>query len=95
MSSSFRLSVERVSVPTLQRLATLPRLVPFVAVLALFVAGILIPHWGWVLLAVVTLLLAWVLYLSWPTLPRIERLMRFAVLSLALAITIVKAVPRG
>ena len=63
-------------------------------VLALMVAGALIPGWGWVLLALVTLFLAWLLVLGWPRLSSQERLMRVAVVALALAITITQAFPR-
>jgi hypothetical protein len=68
--------------------------VPFLVVLVLMVAGALIPGWGWVLLALVTLFLAWLLVLGWPRLTSQERLMRLAVVALALAITITQAVPR-
>ena len=60
----------------------------------LMVAGALIPGWGWVLLALVTLFLAWLLVLGWPRLSSQERLMRVAVVALALAITITQAFPR-
>ncbi|TQJ51265.1 hypothetical protein FBY26_2992 [Phycicoccus sp. SLBN-51] len=95
MSSSFRASVERASLPVLSRLNTLPRIVPFLAVLALLVGGILIPGWGWVLTALVALFLAWMLFLGWPRLTGVERLMRAAVVLLAVAITVTQAVPRS
>ena len=94
MSSSFRASVEQASLPLVNRLGRLPRVVPFLAVLALLVGGILIPGWGWVLTAVVVVFLAWVLFLGWPRLNGVERLMRAAVLLMAVAITIAQAVPR-
>ncbi|WP_353618169.1 DUF6703 family protein [Phycicoccus sp. SLBN-51] len=95
VSSSFRASVERASLPVLSRLNTLPRIVPFLAVLALLVGGILIPGWGWVLTALVALFLAWMLFLGWPRLTGVERLMRAAVVLLAVAITVTQAVPRS
>ncbi|MDF2092711.1 hypothetical protein P0Y31_10180 [Knoellia sp. 3-2P3] len=94
MSSSFRTSVEKASLPLLTRLSRLPRAVPFLAVLALLVGGILIADWGWVLTALVALFLAWMLYLGWPRLTGVERLMRVAVILLAAAIAVTQAVPR-
>ena len=94
MSSSFRTSVEKASLPLLTRLSRLPRAVPFLAVLALLVGGILIPGWGWVLTALVALFLGWMLYLGWPRLTGVERLMRIAVVLLAAAIAVTQAVPR-
>jgi hypothetical protein len=95
VSSSFRASVEQASLPLVARLGRLPRAVPFLAVLALLVGGILIPGWGWVLTALVALFLAWLLFLGWPRLSGVERLMRAAVLLMAVAITIAQAVPRS
>jgi len=95
VSSSFRASVERASLPVLTRLSSLPRIIPFLVVLALLVGGILIPGWGWVLTALVALILAWMLFLGWPRLTGVERLMRAAVLLLAVAITVTQAVPRS
>lgn len=95
MSSSFRTSVEKASLPLLTRLSRLPRVVPFLAVLALLVGGILIPGWGWVLTALVALFLAWMLFLGWPRLTSVERLMRVAVILLAVAIAVTQAVPRS
>ncbi|KGN42156.1 DUF6703 family protein [Knoellia aerolata] len=91
---SLRESLESASAPLLRTIASLPRAVPFLVVLALMVAGALIPGWGWVLLALVTLFLAWLLVLGWPRLATQERLMRVAVVALALAITITQAIPR-
>lgn len=92
--SPLRESLETASAPALRTIAALPRVVPFLAVLALMVAGTLIPGWGWVLLAVVTLFLAWLLVLGWPRLTAPERLMRIAVVAIALAITVTQASPR-
>lgn len=92
--SPLRESLENASAPVLRSIASLPRAVPFLAVLALMVAGALIPGWGWVLLAVVTLFLTWLLVLGWPRLTTPERLMRIAVVAIALAITITQALPR-
>ena len=92
--SSLRESLESKSAPVLQTLAALPRAVPFLLVLGLMIAGIVIPGWGWVLLAVVTLFLVWLLLLGWPRLTTPERLMRVAVVAIALAITVTQAFPR-
>jgi hypothetical protein len=92
--STFRESLERASLPLVERLSRLPRVVPFLAVLALLVGGILIPGWGWVLTALVALFLAWMLFLGWPRLRPVERLMRVAVIAMAVAIAFAQAFPR-
>ena len=83
------------SLPVLNTLNRMPRAVPFLAVLALMVAGIFVPGWGWVFLVPVVLFLAWTLYLAWPALDQGARAGRVAVLLLAVAITITQAVPRS
>ncbi|MGL5818142.1 MAG: DUF6703 family protein [Phycicoccus sp.] len=93
--SGFRDSLERASLPALTRLNRLPRAVPFLAVLALVVAGVLVPGWGWVFLAVVSAVLSWFLVLAWPRLGPAERMMRLAVVAMTVAITLTQAVPRG
>ncbi|GAA4403550.1 hypothetical protein GCM10023168_15190 [Fodinibacter luteus] len=93
--SSLRESFERASLPALTWLSGLPRVVPFLFVLALVVAGLLVPGWGWVLIAVAVLLLAWIALLAWPRLSVAERLMRVAVVVMLAAIAITQAVPRG
>ncbi|WP_353953448.1 DUF6703 family protein [Knoellia sp. S7-12] len=91
--SPLRESFERASAPILQTLAGLPRVVPFLLVLALMVAGVIIEGWGWILVAVVTLFLIWLLLLGWPRLSAQERLMRVAVVAIAAAVTITQAIP--
>jgi hypothetical protein len=91
---SLRQRVDRASLPVISALSRLPRPVPFLLVLALMVAGILVPGWGWVLLGVVVLFLAWTLYLAWPALEPTPRLMRATILLLAAAITLTQALPR-
>ncbi|MFC7489103.1 MULTISPECIES: DUF6703 family protein [unclassified Knoellia] len=91
--SPLRESFERTSAPLLQTLAGLPRAVPFLLVLALMVAGVVIPGWGWILVAVVTLFLLWLLLLGWPRLSVPERLMRVAVVAIAFAVTVTQAFP--
>ena len=93
--STLRPRVERASLPVISWLGDLPRAVPFLAVLALMVAGILVPGWGWVLLLVVVLFLVWTFYLSWPALDSTNRIMRATVILLAVAITVTQAVPRS
>lgn len=92
--SSLRSTVERASLPFFARLGRLPRAVPFLLMLALLVVGILIPGWGWVLMGVGALFLAWILFLTWPALSSSERLMRGAVLALWVVITLTQARPR-
>lgn len=92
--SSLRESFERASLPAVTWLSGLPRVVPFLAVLALVVAGILVPGVGWVLITVVALLLLWILALAWPRLTLPERLMRSAVVVMLGAIAVTQAFPR-
>ena len=91
--SPLRESFERTSAPILQTLAALPRVVPFLLVLGLMVAGVVIEGWGWILVAIVTLFLVWLLLLGWPRLTTPERLMRVAVVAIAAAVTLTQALP--
>ena len=77
------------------RLSKLPKLVPFAVLLILLGAGLIIhgPA-GFVLVGLAALFVAWVLYLSWPVLKGSERIMRLAVLLLAVALAIVQLFPR-
>ena len=93
--SSLRESFERASLPALTYISSLPRFVPFLAILGLVIAGLLIPGWGWVLIVLVVLLLAWIGALAWPRLSMPERMMRVAVAVMMAAIAITQAVPRG
>ena len=93
--SSLRESFERASLPALTYISSLPRFVPFLLILGLVVAGLFIPGWGWLLIALVTLFLAWIGALAWPRLSMPERLMRVAVVVMMAAITITQAAPRG
>jgi len=73
------------------RLSGLPKLLPFAILLTLLVGGVLIGGpLGLVLMSLAVIFVAWVLYLSWPVLSTSERLMRSAVLLLAVAMTIVR-----
>lgn len=95
MSTTLRTSLERVSLPLVTRLSRLPRVVPFLAVLALLVGGMLLPRWGFLLTGLVVAFLAWMLALGWPRLTPVERLMRGTVLFMAAAIAVTQAFPRG
>ena len=90
-----RESIEQASLPAITALARLPRLVPFLGVLLLMVAGIAVTGWGWIFLALVTAFLAWLLYLGWPRISASERLMRVAATILVAGITVVRAFPQG
>ena len=73
------------------KLGRLPKLLPFAILLTVLVAGMLLGGpVGFVLMALAALFVAWVLYLSWPILSSSERLMRSAVLLLAVAMTVVR-----
>jgi len=82
------------------RLSGLPRLVPFAVLLALLVGGVLSSSvfgfhvLGFGLMGLAAIFVAWVLYLSWPRLSGSERIMRLAVLLLAVAMAIVQLFPR-
>jgi hypothetical protein len=89
--NTLRHRIDQASLPLMTKLSRLPKLLPFAILLAMLVAGVLIggPA-GFVLMALATLFVAWVLYLSWPVLGSSERIMRSAVLLLAIAMTIVR-----
>lgn len=79
--SSLRGAVERRSVPVLAVLARQPRVLPALAVAALFAGLLLLPPPGAAgCLVVLAGLLAWLGYLSWPALQPGARLVRVAVL---------------
>jgi hypothetical protein len=87
--------VERVTTPALLRLSRLPRLVPFVVMLALIVAGLFVSGVvGFALILVGVLFLGWLLYLGWPRLTMAERLMRMAVVVLGAGLAAIQLSPR-
>ena len=91
-----RATLERLSLPLLTRVARLPRAVPFLVLLALLVAGVVVGGpLGAVLIGLVALVVAWLLALAWPALTGVERLGRVAVLLLAVALFAVQLRPRG
>jgi hypothetical protein len=91
-----RRSVEQASLPALERLARLPVWLPFLVLLLMmigggFLGGVL----GWVLVGVAVAFILWLLYLSWPRLTPVDRVMRVAVLLLFAVVTVTQLVPRG
>ena len=96
MPNTLRPSIERASLPLITRLSQLPRAVPFLLMLGLLVAGVVIAGpVGFVLMAVAATFVGWILYLSWPRLSGTERIMRLAVLLLAVTLAVVQLFPRG
>lgn len=91
-----RQSVERASRPLLVRLSRLPRVVPFLSMLALLLLGGFVggPA-GFILVGIGALFIAWLLYLSWPRLTSTERVMRAAVVLLAAGLAVVQLFPRA
>jgi len=92
---TFRSRVEHASAAAVVRLNTLPRPVPFLALLALMVVGILVPRFGFLATLLVGVFVCWLLFLTWPRLAPPEKLLRLAVLLLVAALTVVQAFPRG
>jgi len=85
VTTPLRRAVERRSAAPLAWLATRPRWLPFLVVLALLIGGLFAPPAvGLVLMVVLALLLGWLTYLAWPRLPPGGRLARLAVLALVL-----------
>jgi hypothetical protein len=93
VSSPLRRAVERRSTAPLTWLATRPRWLPFVIVLALLVGGLFAPPpVAVVLLAVLALFIGWLTYLAWPKLDSSGRLTRLLVLALVLYVLASRAV---
>jgi hypothetical protein len=89
--NTLRHRIDQASLPLMTKLGRLPKLLPFAILLTVLVAGVLLGGpVGFVLMALAALFVAWVLYLSWPILSSSERLMRSAVLLLAVAMTVVR-----
>jgi len=87
--TTFRRRVELRGGPLLVLLARLPRIVPFLLVFALLVAGLLIRGAvGAAMVGGVALLLGLLLYLGWPALTAQARIIR----ALVLLLVIVRAV---
>jgi len=93
--NTLRPSIERASLPLVTKLNGLPRAVPFLLLLALLVAGVMIAGpVGFILMALGAVFVGWILYLSWPRLTSSERIMRSAVLLLAAVLALVQLSPR-
>jgi hypothetical protein len=93
--NTVRSRINQASLPLMTRLSRLPRAVPFLVLLALLVGGVFLSGTvGFVLMGLAALFVGWILYLSWPRLKGTERMMRSAVLLLAIAMAIVQ-LPRG
>lgn len=91
-----RRRIEQASVPALEALGKVPVWLPFLLILALLVGGgFLGGPVGWLLVSVAMAFILWLLYLSWPRLSGVERLMRLTVLLLFVVIAVVQLVPRG
>ncbi len=81
--------------PVIEALNRLPRIAHFFIVLALFGAAFLLGPWGWVPLALITVFVAWLLFLTWPHLTPPERALRVAALVICVVMTFVRAFPRS
>ena len=94
--SPLRRRIEQASRPVLERLAQLPVWLPFLLLLVLvLVGGFLGGPVGWVMVVVALLFILWLLYLSWPRLAPVERVMRIAVLAIFVAVAATQILPRG
>lgn len=95
MALSLRSRIEHASYPLMERVNALPRAAVLVVLVAVLAVGILAPApWSGVAFLLVSLFVGWLLYLTWPRLTMPERLMRLAVLALALAVAVVNLVPK-
>jgi hypothetical protein len=83
---TFRDAVERRSILPLTYLNSLPRAVPFAAMMALLLVGLLVPGvLGFLALVVVAGFLIWLVYIGWPHLTRDSRVLRLLAVVLVLA----------
>jgi len=93
--NTVRQRIDQASLPLMTRLSGLPRLVPFLLLMTLLVAGVVISGpVGFALMGLGAAFVGWVLYLSWPRLTGSERIMRLAVLLLAVSLAVVQLFPR-
>jgi hypothetical protein len=92
---SFRSRVEHASAPLVERMNAVPRAVGLVVLVVVLAIGMFAPSpWSGVAFLLVSAFVAWLLFLTWQRLTLPERLLRMAVLALALAVTIVELAPR-
>jgi hypothetical protein len=95
VSLSFRSRVEHASAPLVERMNAVPRAVGLVVLVIVLAIGMFAPSpWSGVAFLLVSAFVAWLLFLTWQRLTLPERLLRMAVLALALAVTIVELAPR-
>jgi hypothetical protein len=74
----------------MERFDALPRVAILLALLAALAVGVFAPApWSGLAFLVVSAFIGWLLYLTWPRLTLPERLMRFAVLALTVAVGII------
>jgi hypothetical protein len=93
--NTLRQRIDQASLPLMTKLSRLPKAVPFLVLLALLIAGVVIQGpVGFVLVGLAALFVGWVLYLAWPRLNGTERIMRLAVLLLAVAMAVIQLFPR-
>ena len=86
-SPQIRQSIERLSLRPAAYLRALPRWLPPVVIAALFIGGLAVHGWGGAaMLLVVTVFLAWLAALSWPTLQPSTRVLRVVALAVLLAL---------
>ncbi len=96
MALSFRSRLEHASAPWVERLNAVPRPVALGVLIALLAVGVFAPRpWGGIAFLVVSAFVGWLLFLTWQRLTLPERLMRIAVLVLAVAVAVVQDRPRG
>lgn len=85
--TGLRPAIERASLPLLTQIAKLPAWLPFLAVLVLILGGAWLGGWiGGIAVGIAILAVTWLLFLSWPRLRGVERLMRISVLFLVIAV---------
>lgn len=95
-ASPTRQGIERRSAVPLAYLYRLPRWAPPIALTALFIAGLALGGLGGaVLLLVLTAVLGWLAYLSWPALSAQSRVMRVAAAAVLIAIAIAQVTVAG
>lgn len=92
-ASPQRARIELASKTILTRVATTPRWITFLALLAIAVGGALLPlPWGVLCLLVLVVVLAWLLYLAWPVLDPGARLPRLLAVVVVLGAAVVRTV---
>jgi hypothetical protein len=91
---TFRSRIEHASAPWVERMNAVPRGVALGALVVVLAVGVLAPSpWSGLAFLVVSAFVGWLLFLTWQRLTLPERLLRLAVLTLALAVGIVGLVP--